>query len=99
MSDTPSHPIRLSDVVVLDESLVSAAVGEEMVVLHAKTSTYYDTDAIGADIWRRLAQPTIVQELCASLVERYEVDLATCERDVLAFLEQAHREGLVRVVI
>ena len=94
----PSEEITLDTVVACGGSLVSADVGEELVLLHVEKNAYYDTDAIGADIWYQLEQPVRVSDLCSRLVVKYEVDPETCQRDVLAFLSEALREEVVRVV-
>ena len=90
--------VTLETVVASGTSLVSADVGEELVLLHVEKNAYYDTDAIGADIWHQLEQPVRVSDICSRLVEKYEVDPETCQRDVLAFLSEALREEVVRVV-
>lgn len=84
-------------VIERNESLLSAEVGSDLVMLHVEKNAYYDTDAIGADIWRQLERPTRIGDLCAALVERYDVAAAQCEADVLAFLRDAYREGLIRI--
>jgi hypothetical protein len=90
--------ITVTTVVQQGEGLVSADVGGEVVMLHIEKSAYYDADPIGADIWRRLSGPVAVRDLCAALIEQYDVDPATCEVDVLVFLTEAYAEGLIRVV-
>lgn len=90
--------VTLDSIVSRNESLVSATVGADVVMLHLQNNAYYDTDAIGGDIWARIAVPTNVGDLCAALVEAYDVDRETCERDVLAFLNEAAREGVIRIV-
>lgn len=93
-----SEDLTLETVVASGSSLVSADVGDELVLLHVEKNAYYDTDAIGADIWHQLEQPVRVGDLCDRLVVKYEVDAETCRRDVLAFLSEAVREEVVRVV-
>ena len=88
--------ITIDTVVSCSTSLVSADVGDELVLLHVEKNAYYDTDAIGADIWHQLEQR--VRDLCDRLVDKYEVDPETCQRDVLAFLSEALREDVVHVV-
>jgi Coenzyme PQQ synthesis protein D (PqqD) len=90
--------ITLDTVVGQSDQLMSADVGDEVVMLHLAHDAYYDTDDIGADIWHRLARPVAVRDLCLELVQRYAVDLATCQADVLAFLDEAYQEGVIRVV-
>ena len=93
-----SEGITLETMVACGGSLVSADVGEELVLLHVEKNAYYDTDAIGADIWHQLEQPVRVRDLCDRLLDKYAVDRETCQRDVLAFLSEALREEVVRVV-
>jgi len=90
--------ITLDSVVTQVQSVMSADVGKELVVLHVEKNAYYDTDAIGADIWHRLAQPIRVRTLCDNFIQEYAVDPDTCYRDVLAFLNEAVQEDVVRVV-
>lgn len=77
------------------EPVISAEIGDEVVMLHVEKNAYYDTDVIGGVVWRALAAPTTVRDICASLVTRYAVDPETCEQDVLAFVREAYAEGLV----
>jgi len=84
--------------VVREASLLSAEIGTEIVVLDPEEGAYYDTDAVGADVWRLVAQPIRIADLCKALQEMYEVDPATCEADVLAFLEAARSDNLIRVL-
>ena len=85
-------------VVARTEGLISAQVGEEVVMLHLERNAYYDVDAIGAAIWQRLEAPTTVGGLVDWLVGKYEVDRAICSRDVGAFLSEALAEGVVQII-
>ena len=94
---TPSM-ITLDTIVAQSETLVSANIDEEVVMLHIENNAYYNADPIGTDIWHRLAQATTVQALCTALVQAYEVDVETCQADVLAFLNEAYKEGIIHIV-
>jgi hypothetical protein len=96
---TTSSMITLDTTVAQAETLVSADIGEEVVMLHIENNAYYDTDPIGADIWHRLTQPTTVHALCMELVQAYDVDVETCQADVLTFLNEAYKEGVIRIVV
>ena len=87
--------ITLDTTVARGGSLVFADVGEELVLLHAEKNAYYDTDAIGTDIWHHLTEPVRVRDLCDRLLEKYAVDRETYQQDVLAFLNEALREDVV----
>lgn len=76
-------------------SVLSADVGGAVVLLHADRNAYFDTDGVGAEIWRRLTTPATLAELCQGLLDSYDVDPTTCEADVRAFLEAALAEDVV----
>lgn len=90
--------ITLDTTVAQAEALLSTDVDEDVVILHIENGAYYDTDAIGAQIWHRLVQPTTGRMLCTALVQLYDVDMETCQGDVLAFLNDAYKEGVIRIV-
>lgn len=90
------HEVTIDTRLVRTDTALSAEIGEEVVLLLPERNAYYDTNAHGAVIWRALNSPTTVRAICAWLLERYDVDADQCERDVLEFVRQAHREGLVR---
>jgi len=75
--------------------VLSAVVGEAIVLLHAERNAYYDTESVGARVWQQVAEPTSVADICKKLEEEYDVDSATCQADVMAFLEDALTEGVV----
>lgn len=77
--------------------VLSAEVGEAVVLLHAERNAYFDMDAVGAEVWRRIGEPTAIGDVCQALEALYEVDAATCEADVVAFLEDAVAQGIVLV--
>jgi hypothetical protein len=54
-------------------------------------------DVLGARIWTLIEQPASVASIRDAIVADYDVDDATCERDILAFLEQMREAGLVEI--
>jgi hypothetical protein len=58
---------------------------------------FFQLDAVGKSIWEMLAKPLPVSTLCETLAQEFEVDLETCRRDVLAFLEQLREKDLIKV--
>ena len=76
---------------------MSADVGNAVVVLHLERSAYFDTDATGADVWRRLEFPVRVSALVDTLVGKYDVTREICQRDVLAFLQDAFDQDMVQM--
>lgn len=71
-------------------------VGDEIVVLNG--STYYTVAGTGTALWRLLVEGATHGSLVDALTEAYEVDPATAEADVAAFLEQLLAAGMVQQV-
>lgn len=77
-------------------NVVSDMAGEK-VMLSIHNGKYYNLGKIGGDIWEYIQEPITVQDLIASLTERYDVADATCGEQVLTFLSHLIDEGLVQV--
>ena len=73
-------------------------MGEEVAMLDMESGKYFVLAEVAASIWERLSEPVRPAVLCAALTDLYEVSLEQCRAEVLAFLENAHAKGLVRIV-
>ena len=53
--------------------------------------------SVGARIWALIAQDEDIQvnELCDLLMDEFDVERNTCEREVLEFLSQLRAHGLI----
>ncbi len=77
---------------------VSAEVDGETVVLSPTDMRYHGLNDTAAAIWEDLEEPRTVDGLVATLGERYEVDPATCRRDVEACLTTLVEYGALEVI-
>jgi antitoxin component of MazEF toxin-antitoxin module len=93
----PPQSIAGNSVVVAIPDQVSCDLGGEEVILSLKNGIYYGLDPVGTRIWALLQQPRTVTEVLDALLERYDVEPARCERDLLALLEEMAAEGLIEV--
>lgn len=73
--------------------LVSADMDGETVMMSLERGEYFGIGGVGTRIWDLLAQPVSIDEICRIIGDEYEVDAATCRRDVAAFLEQLVESG------
>jgi hypothetical protein len=44
-----------------------------------------------------MQEPMSVADICAAMLQKYEVDEARCQQDILDLLARLQREGLVEV--
>jgi hypothetical protein len=83
--------------VVRTEGIMTAPVDQEIVLLNMKGNNYISLDAIGRRIWELLETPVLVGDLCTQLGVEFEGPPEQISADVLLFLDELEREGLVCV--
>ena len=74
-----------------------AEIGDDVVALHIRMGHCYGMENVTADVWRLLEQPVTLEKICEQLMQRYEVDDATCDADVRRLIEAMQIEGLVEI--
>lgn len=77
---------------------LSTEIDDRGVLMSVSKGKYYDLDPVATDIWRRLAEPVLVEQLCKNLSQEYNADVAAIELDVMTWLEQLHVENLIMVM-
>jgi hypothetical protein len=76
---------------------VSCELAGETVILEMASGRYYALDPIGTRVWQLLQTVSTAESLCERLVEEYEVDAATCRRDLAVLVKQMAENGLVSI--
>jgi hypothetical protein len=76
---------------------IACDMGGEVVILDLKSGNYYGLDAVGARVWELIEAPTALADIRRIIMDEYEVDAETCERDILAFVNQMQAVGIVEV--
>ena len=76
---------------------LASDLGDEVMMMHIDRGVYVGLNAMGAEIWRRIETPHAIGDLCAGLVDAFEVDAETCRDEVEAFIDKMSARGLIRV--
>ena len=92
-----SEIITVHSVVVAAKDGLFREVEKEVAILNQKNGTYYGLDRVGAYVWKLVQQPTSVAEIRSAMLEKYEIDEACCERELIDLLDQLRSEGLIEV--
>lgn len=79
------------------EDIVASDIDDEKVMMSVEKGEYFGLDPIGSRVWELVEKPIKVSELIDALLLKYDVDRETCERDILAFLEELHESGILQV--
>ena len=74
---------------------VSTSIPSETVVLDPVSDKYFSLEGVGPRIWELLQGQTTLAAIQATILGEYEVDEATCERDVRSLVEELVANGLV----
>jgi hypothetical protein len=91
-------PVGPQSIIIQDQEPIVAAVHDEVVMLSARAESYFGLDGVGSEIWTMIEEPRRVNDICALLVGRYEVEPQRCEDDLLKFLNELLDYGLIRLV-
>lgn len=87
--------INLDSTINKSGELLATDVDGELVMMNIETGKYYGMNTIGAAIWKMIEEPIDVTSICEELEKKFEVDSATCEKEVLNFLHQMESEDMI----
>lgn len=77
------------------EDAIANPVGGETVILHLGNGTYYGLDKIGSLLWEGLKEGQRPCEVCDRILDEYDVERETLEKDLRAFLGDLSEHELV----
>lgn len=83
--------------VVATDGHVFSELGGDVVILNLKDGLYYGLNAIGSRVWTLIQEPAAVRQICATLLDEYEVAPGPCEQDLLLLLDDMLASGLIEV--
>jgi len=81
--------------IMLAPSVTATSLPGETVVLDAASGAYFSLEGIGPRIWELLSGTTTRTTVVATIVDEFDVDPSTCERDVGAIIDELLDLGLV----
>ena len=79
------------------QEIVATDIDGETVMMSIENGKYYGLDLIGSRIWKLMEKPIKVSDLINILLEKFDVDRETCERDVLKFLNDLNGDKILAV--
>jgi hypothetical protein len=80
----------------VNESVVSARLDGEAVLLNVETGIYFGLDEVGTRIWELLAQGADERKVLGQLLQEYDVEEAQLSADISGFIAHLAAAGLVR---
>ena len=87
--------IMMDSTVVVAKDQMSCGLDDEAVILSIKKGVYYSLNPCGNRIWSLIQKPVKVRKVRDILLEEFDIDTETCEKDLLSLLSGMEKEGLV----
>ena len=81
-----------------EESVVSAELDGETVLLNVQSGIYFGLDAIGSEIWKMVEPGATEEHIVQRLAADYDVEINKLRADIREFLDLLLTKGLVREV-
>jgi hypothetical protein len=76
----------------------SSRVSDEVAILELDRGVYYGLNDTGAFLWNLMQKPVRVNQMRAALVEEFDIDAETAEKDLLRVLSDLRDAGLIEHV-
>ena len=91
--------IPLDARIVPSTKQISCELEDEAVVLNLENGVYYGLNTVAARVWELAQEAKTVREIRDFLLAEYEIEEATCTRDLIDLLGQLHRWQLIDVAV
>lgn len=90
--------LELTNTVIRAEGVMTAPVDNDIVILNMASNNYISLDAIGRRIWELLETAHTVSEACQTLSNEFDATEEQIAADIIPFLTELEKDGLVRVL-
>lgn len=89
--------IHLSSKISFSDQILFREMQGEAVLLNIETGIYFGLDAVGTAAWNIMQKQKEVGKIADSLLKDYDVDPKTCRDDLLKFIVNLEKNGLIQV--
>jgi hypothetical protein len=84
--------------IAINPSVIYRELSGEVVLLNLQSGVYYGLDAVGSRVWQLLLESRGIDDVCATLLDEYDVSADTLRADVERLVGELTDKGLVIVV-
>lgn len=84
-------------VVTASQDNISCDLSGEVVLFSLRKGEYFGLNSVASYVWSQLQTPKTVSGVLACILQEYSVEPESCERDLLALLQEMERVGLIEV--
>ena len=87
--------LDLSTIIKQSTGIITQNLEEDTVMANIDSGRYFGVDSTAKFIWEQLATAITVENICKKVLEEYDIDTETCEREVLLFVQKLADENLL----
>ncbi len=80
---------------VRNSKTISGRLHDELVMMDIAQGKYFSLNQVATRIWDLIEKPRILEEICAILIDEYDVDPVQCMESVEEHLENMAALGIV----
>lgn len=91
------NSLSLASHVRIPEGVLSRNLQGEEVILDLSTGVYFGLDPIGTRIWHLINERRPLRKVLDALLDEYDVAEDACAGDLLEFVAEMHKKGLVEI--
>ena len=74
---------------------VYSKLDDEIVMIDIEIGEYFSLNPVASRIWEMIESPLTLEEICTSLMDEYDIDAATCTKEVEAFITELSKKKLI----
>jgi len=89
--------VTLDQKVVSEQTVFAQEVDDEMVLLDMNSENYFGLDSVGAVMWQIIEEKKVLKDVLNELLSYYDVEEERLKQDLLHFVENLQKSGLIRV--
>ncbi len=93
----PAAPLHPDDLVARRPEENAVEIDGRWVLIGVEQGDYVELNAIGVQIWERIAEERTIASLAVEIAALYGVEVATVQADVSSFVAQLRDQKLVVV--
>lgn len=88
--------LTMTSVLTRNEAVLFSNVEDGTALMDIDSGEYYHFEAVGTRVWELIDGKRDIAAICSALLEEFDVDVETCERDTIGFLAKLSELGHVK---
>ncbi|MFH1231912.1 MAG: PqqD family protein [Planctomycetota bacterium] len=90
--------IKLNDSVERINNYPFQKIEDETIIVDPKNRLMHQLNDVGSRLWELLIKERSVQEIADIIVEEYDIDAPTAQKDIIQILETLSEQKLIRII-